>query len=176
MGGSMERITTADFIVMLERNLIKKEINQSSYKILFKEMPSIVEKINRTWPTGEFNSQLSIYNMGSDSVVVDHQNCLIAYRDGVIFTENFYINEERHSYDDKPALIHYHMNGLPRAKLWFSYGELTREDDKPSVMSYYETGEKEIEEWFQNETRIRSGNKPSFVKYSKDGTIIEEGF
>ena len=145
--------------------------------------------------TGFFDSEIwnMLYDFQKDGVkgainkIEKHGGCIVAdsvglgktfealavikyYDDGKIEEEKYFVNNEWHRENDKPAEIEYYENGNVKLEKYCINGHYHRDNDNPSYIKYDKNGNIKSEKYYIHGIRKRENpNNPSVIKYKNNG-------
>lgn len=125
--------------------------------------PSLIFHNYKTWHTYKIwhiqgkRHRYCIHGKGCNCG--DIQPAQIAF-DNEVTKSKWYIMNNKHSYNDKPAVIKYNRDSLIVLK-WYWYGNLHRDNDQPAI----ETNN--MLEWYQYGLLHRDNDKPAHIVVSE---------
>ena len=76
-----------------------------------------------------------------------------------------------HSFDDKPACVVYHNNGVVSLEEWHKDGRLHRDNDRPSYIRYNSDGRLHLHAWHKEGEVHRDNDKPAIINFTEEGNI-----
>ena len=95
---------------------------------------------------------------------------------GLVESERFYKEGQRHREDDRPAWVSYRADGSVKWEEFYKEGKFHREGDRPAVVYYRADGSVAREESYKEGELHREGDRPARVWYRADGSVEQVWF
>ena len=110
------------------------KINADERKILFRDIPSLLESLQKDADISISSSQHQLMVKTSDYKRTYFENGQVQY-------EEWFLRDSRHRDGDKPAVVQYFKNGQVKAEMWSLDGFERRNGGKPARIFYRPNGQ-----------------------------------